>query len=233
MWEHVPLAWALISLATSESTQQLPAEREIFSVKSRALQWVLFYCAKHRFYKFTLWANQISCIKKKDKYAKFKCIRRLCSTLAGSRDREKETVNINRKANEVEHRGKNKALNVFVLSFASGAQWTHCRVNSHTRPPLTRKTLPLIKAQGCWSAVQKLLLTYRFLRNLSQYLYIYMLIFLLNKEDVFQCLSEWQPGPWCLYFGRRSHGLTLHCHPNHHRTDFGYVAIINFDFSCF
>lgn len=29
MWEHVPLAWALISLATSESTQELLAEKEI------------------------------------------------------------------------------------------------------------------------------------------------------------------------------------------------------------
>lgn len=35
MWEHVPLAWALISLATSESTQELLAERETFhKVKS-------------------------------------------------------------------------------------------------------------------------------------------------------------------------------------------------------
>lgn len=114
MWEHVPLAWALISLATSESTQQLPAEREIFSVKSRALRWVLVYCAKRRFYKLTLWANQTSCIKKKDKYAKFKCQRWLPSTLAGSRDREKETVNINRKANEVEHRGTNTKCWMFL-----------------------------------------------------------------------------------------------------------------------
>lgn len=30
MWEHVPLAWELISLATSESTQELLAEKEIF-----------------------------------------------------------------------------------------------------------------------------------------------------------------------------------------------------------
>lgn len=35
MWEHVPLAWALIILATSESTQELLAEKEIFhKVKS-------------------------------------------------------------------------------------------------------------------------------------------------------------------------------------------------------
>lgn len=35
MWEHVPLAWALITLATSESTQELLAEKELFhKVKS-------------------------------------------------------------------------------------------------------------------------------------------------------------------------------------------------------
>lgn len=38
MWEHVPLAWALISLATSESTQELLAERRFF-----------FYKVKHPF----------------------------------------------------------------------------------------------------------------------------------------------------------------------------------------
>lgn len=30
MWEHVPLAWVLISLATSESTQELLPEKKIF-----------------------------------------------------------------------------------------------------------------------------------------------------------------------------------------------------------
>lgn len=155
-------------------------------------------------------------------------MRWLRSTLAGSRDREKETVNINRKANEVEHRGTNTKHSMFLCLHLRLA---HNEPTAGSIPTLGRhKTFPLIKAQGWWSAVQKLLLTYRLLRNLSQYLYIHMLIFMLNKEDVFQCLSERQPGPWCLYFGRRSHGLTLHCHPNHHRTGFGYVAIINFDF---
>lgn len=35
MWEHVPLALVLISLATSESTQELLAEQEIFQKKQK------------------------------------------------------------------------------------------------------------------------------------------------------------------------------------------------------
>ncbi len=150
MWEHVPLAWALISLATSESTQELLAEKE----KSGTLEEVLFLALLFSTLgpdiarKFKLRIIQTSLLKKR-RIISAKSIHHgsTCSahcTLAASfniHKRKKQMCNINRIPIEVEHPSTNTKRWMFG-AFIHVAEMTNNEATARSIPTLSLQLNP-------------------------------------------------------------------------------------------